>query len=111
MKTVSHSVCETINVVPARFFIEHRVDETVACPADDMIVSAPPPPAIVERGKLGDTLIVEATCDKFIEHQPIERQCVRFGRDGLEIAVAGSLQQRGGMAPSQCTRLKEFTTA
>ena len=87
MKTVSHSVCETINVVPARFFIEHRVDETVACPADDMIVSAPPPPAIVERGKLGDTLIVEATCDKFIEHQPIERQCVRFGRDGLEIAA------------------------
>jgi transposase len=51
-----------------------------------MIVSASPPPAIVERGKLGDTLIVEATCDKFIEHQPIERQCVRFARDGLEIA-------------------------
>lgn len=86
MKTVAHSVCETINIVPARFFIEHRLDETVACPADDTIVSAAPPPAIVERGKLGDTLIVEATCDKFIEHQPIERQCVRFERDGVDIA-------------------------
>jgi transposase len=86
MKTVGHSVCETINVVPARFFIEHRLDETVACPSDDTIVSAPPPRAIVERGKLGDTLIVEATCDKFIEHQPIERQCVRFERTGVEIA-------------------------
>ena len=71
MKTVAHSVCETINVIPARFFIEHRIDETVACPSDDTIVSAPPPPAIVERGKLGDTLIVEATCDKYIEHQPV----------------------------------------
>lgn len=86
MKTVGHSVCETINVVPARFFIEHRLDETVACPSDDTIVSAPPPPAIVERGKLGDTLIVEATCDKFIEHQPVERQCVRFDRTGVAIA-------------------------
>ena len=73
MKTVAHSVCEIINIVPARFFIERRIDETVACPNDDTIVSAAPPPAIVERGKLGDTLIVEATADKFLEHQPVER--------------------------------------
>jgi transposase len=86
MKTITHSVCETLNVVPARIFIEHRLDETVACPHDDTIVSAPPPPAIVERGKLGDTLIVEATCDKYLEHQPIERQCVRYARAGVEIA-------------------------
>lgn len=86
MKTVAHSVCETINIVPARFFIERRIDETVACPNDDTIVSAPPPPAIVERGKLGDTLIVEATADKFLEHQPVERQCLRFARAGLAIA-------------------------
>jgi len=86
MKTVAHSVCETINVVPARFFIERRIDETVACPNDDTIVSAPPPPAIVERGKLGDSLIVEATADKFLEHQPVERQCLRFARAGLAIA-------------------------
>lgn len=86
MKTVAHSVCETINIVPARFVIERRIDETVACPNDDTIVSAPPPPAIVERGKLGDTLIVEATADKFLEHQPVERQCLRFARAGLAIA-------------------------
>jgi transposase len=86
MKTVAHSVCETLNVVPARVFIEHRLDETIACPSDDTIVSAPPPPAIVERGKLGDTLIVEATCDKYIEHQPVERQSVRLSRAGVDVA-------------------------
>lgn len=85
MKTLTHSVCETLNVIPAQVYIEHRLDETAACPDDDTIVSAPPPPAIVERGKLGDTLIVEATCDKYIEHQPIERQCTRFARQGVEI--------------------------
>ncbi len=72
MTPVSHSSCLVLNVIPARVFVEERLDETVACPNDDTIVSAPPPPAIVERGKLGDTLIVEATADKFLEHQPID---------------------------------------
>jgi hypothetical protein len=40
----------------------------------------------VERSKLTDTLIVEATCNKFIEHQPLERQCSRFSREGVAIA-------------------------
>lgn len=38
------------------------------------------------RGKLGDTLIVEATCDEFLEHTPVERQCTRFAREGVEVA-------------------------
>jgi transposase len=86
MTTVSHSSCLVFNVVPARVFVEERLDETVACPNDDTIVSASPPPQIVERGKLADTLIVEAVCDKFIEHLPIERQCARFARAGVDVA-------------------------
>jgi transposase len=86
MKTVGHSCCELLDVIPARLFVEQRLDETVACPKDDTIVSAPVPPQIVERGKLGDTLIVEAVCDKYIEHQPIERQCTRFERMGVDVA-------------------------
>jgi len=72
--------------IPARIVVERRHDETVACPADDTIVSAPPPARIVEKGKLADTFIVEALCDKYVEHQPIERQCTRFARAGVEVA-------------------------
>jgi transposase len=86
MTTVSHSSCLILNVVPARVFVEERLDETIACPNDDTIVSASPPPQIVERGKLADTLIVEAVCDKYIEHQPVERQCTRFARAGIDVA-------------------------
>jgi len=86
MTTVGHSRCEVLSVIPARVIVEVRIDETVACPHDDTIVSAPTPPAIVERGKLADTLIVEATCDKFLEHQPIERQCTRLSRQGVDLA-------------------------
>jgi transposase len=86
MTTVSHSSCLVLNVIPARVFVEERLDETVACPNDDTIVSASPPPQIVERGKLADTLIVEAVCDKYIEHLPVERQCARFTRAGVDVA-------------------------
>ncbi len=86
MTTVGHSRCEVLNVIPAKVVVEVRLDERVACPKDDTIVSAPTPPAIVERGKLGDTLIVEATADKYLEHMPVERQSTRFARDGVEVA-------------------------
>jgi transposase len=86
MTTVGHARCEILNVIPARVVVEVRLDERVACPKDDTIVSAPTPPAIVERGKLGDTLIVESLADKYLEHQPIERQCTRFERGGVDIA-------------------------
>ncbi len=86
MKTIGHSMCERLTIIPARIVIEQRLDETVACPNDNTIISASPPPAIVERGKLADPLIVEATCDKYIEHQPVERQCQRFERAGAPVA-------------------------
>jgi transposase len=86
MRTIGHSRCEMLDVEPAKVFVRVRVDETVACPKDDTIVSASTPPAIVKRGKLGDTLIVEATCDEYLEHMPIERQCSRFEKYGVESA-------------------------
>jgi transposase len=85
MKTVGFSCCETLDVIPARVVVVQRRDETVACPHDDAIVSASPPPQIVERGKLGDTLIVEALADKYLEHIPVERQCTRFARAGVDV--------------------------
>lgn len=86
MKTVGHSICELLDVIPAKVVVLQRLDERVACPYDDTIVSVQTPPEIVERGKLATTLIVEATCDKYIEHAPIERQCLRFQRSGVDVA-------------------------
>lgn len=86
MKTVGHARCEILNVIPAKLVVEVRLDERVACPKDDTIVSAATPPAIVERGKLGDTLIVEALADKYLEHTPLERQCGRWAARGVDVA-------------------------
>jgi transposase len=86
MKTVGYSQCEIYDIVPARIVVIERLDERVACPHDDAIVSAPVPPSSVERGKLSDTFIVEALCDKYVECQPVERQSSRFARAGVDIA-------------------------
>ena len=86
MTTVSHSVCEILDVRPAELIVRRRLDERVACPNDDTIVSAPKPPQLIERGKLGTTLIVESLADKYLEHQPIERQCLRWSRTGVDVA-------------------------
>lgn len=85
MTTVGHEVCSILEVRPALFYVLERKDERVACPYDDTIVSAKAPPQIVERGKLGDTLVVEAMADKYIEHQPVERQSRRFERAGIDV--------------------------
>jgi transposase len=86
MTTVGHTECETLDLIPAQLFVRRRIDETVACPHDDTIVSAPVPPELVPRGKLARGLIVEALLDKYVEHQPIERQCRRWERAGVPIA-------------------------
>lgn len=86
MKTLAHSTCEVLEVIPAQVIVLQRKDETVACPHDDTIVSAPTPPQLIERGVLGTTLVVEAVADKYLEHQPVERQCLRFARAGVDIA-------------------------
>jgi transposase len=86
MKSIGVTHCEHLDVIPARVVVVHRTDEALKCPLDGTIVSAPPPPRIVEKGVLGNRLIIEATGDKFLEHQPIERQCLRFARSGADIA-------------------------
>jgi transposase len=86
MRPVRDAVCEILDVRPAELFVRRRLDERLACPNDDTIVSAPTPPEIVERGKLGTTLIVESLGAKYLEHQPIERQCLKWSRTGVDIA-------------------------
>lgn len=85
MRLLGHEQCETLNIVPAQVVVEVRVDESLCCPSDGTIVSAPPPGRIVPRGKFGDGFIIEALAAKYLLHLPIERQCTDWRRQGLDI--------------------------
>ena len=113
MTTVSHDACEILEYKPASVYVLVRKDECVACPYDNSIVSAPPPPQIVERGKLGDTLIVEAVADKYVEHQPTERQSRRFRRGGVDVSpqtlgrsMASAIDMIAPIASQICVQTK-----
>lgn len=86
MTPVGHQTCEILEIEPARLFVLQRLDERVACPHDNTIVSAPTPPQLIERGKLGPKLVVEALADKILDYQPIERQSRRWRRAGVELS-------------------------
>ncbi len=86
MGTVGHTICETLELVPAKIVVIQRKDETVSCKHDNTIRSAAPPPQIVERGVLGPVLIIEAVVDKFVLHLPTERQCRNYRWMGVSIA-------------------------
>ena len=85
MHVLGYERCETLEVKPAELFVNVRVDESLYCPADGTIVSAAPPDRIVPRGKLGDSVIIEALADKYLLNVPIERQCTHWGRQGVDI--------------------------
>ena len=86
MKMVGHSTCEYLDIVPAKLVVIVRQDERVACPHDDAIVSAPSPSQLIDRGKLGLTLVVECLADKVVEQQPVERLTRKLQRMGVEIS-------------------------
>ena len=85
MTVLGHVRCAVLNVKPAEVFVSVRIDETLYCAKHDVIISAPAPDRIVPRGKLGDTLIIEALADKYLLHVPIERQCTNWARQGVDI--------------------------
>jgi len=86
MTTVGHSECEILDIIPARVVVIVRKDERVACPHDEQIVSAPTPPELIDRGKLGLRLVVECLADKVVEQQPIERLTRRLQRAGAVVS-------------------------
>lgn len=86
MTTMAYATCELLELEPARLIVVQRRDERVSCSHDSCIVSAPTPPELIERGKLGPVLVVEALADKYLEHQPIERQCRRWARAGVDVS-------------------------
>lgn len=89
---------ERLDIEPARFIV--RVDhmEMRACQhCHDYIVTAPRPDTIVERGVLGDELIVQATVDHYEDGVPWERLQRRAREQGVPLS-ANTLAAASGRA-------------
>ena len=71
---VTFKESEKLELQPARFIVVKQLTEVVACQrCHEYVVNAPRPDEIVDRGLLGDELIVHATVDHFGDGVPWER--------------------------------------
>jgi transposase len=71
---VTFKVKEKLDIEPARYIVRQVMDEVVACQCcHEYIVSAPKRDEIVDRGILGEELVVQATVDHYENAVPWER--------------------------------------
>jgi transposase len=79
---------EELRIREAEFYVAviRREKRRVSVGGQSTILTAPPPPRIVEKGQLGNSVVVELLVGKFCEHLPLYRQRMRWGRDwGVEL--------------------------
>jgi transposase len=82
---LGEDVTETLERIPARWFVIQHVREKFSCRACETIVQAPAPFHPIARGRAGANLLAEIVTAKFGMHLPLHRQGERFAREGVPI--------------------------
>jgi transposase len=82
---LDEDVTETLERIPARWFVIQHVREKFSCRACETIVQPPAPFHPIARGRAGANLLAEIVTAKFGMHLPLHRQGKRFAREGVPI--------------------------
>lgn len=85
-QTLSEDVSEMIERVPATFKVIRHVRPKLACTRCDKVVQSPAPSRPLAKGSAGPGLLAHVMVSKYLDHQPIYRQCRIHERSGVELA-------------------------
>ena len=97
---LGEDVTESLERVPASWFVIQHVREKFSCRACDAITQPPAPSHPIARGRAGAVLLAEIAFGKFCLHLPLHRQSRAFAREGVEIDVSTSRRWPTGWALS-----------
>ena len=79
---------EKLEVQPSRFIVSQTQVETCSCPkCHEHIISAPTPDEVVDRGLLGNELLVQALVDHYQDAVPWERMERNAKQEGVPLAA------------------------
>ena len=92
---LGESVTETAERIPARWTIIQTVREKVSCRDCETISQPPAPFHTTPRGWAGPNLLATLLFEKFGQHQPLNRQCERFAKEGMAISLSTAADQVG----------------
>jgi len=76
---------EVLEYVPSHFKVVVHVRPKMSCRACEAIVQAPAPSLPIERGRPGPGLLAHVLVSKYCDHQPLHRQSVIYGREGIDL--------------------------
>ena len=91
-------VSKTLECEPRRWKIIEHVREKFSCRDGEAITEAPAPSHPIPRGIAGPSLLAMVLVNKFLLHQPLNRQSKTFAREGIEIDVSTLADRVGACA-------------
>lgn len=95
---LGEDITESLERVPARWFVIQHVREKFSCNACDAVTQPPAPSHAIARGRAGPVLLAEIAFAKFGLHLPLHRQSVTFAREGVPIDVSTMADWIGAMS-------------
>lgn len=95
LRKLGESITETLEVVPRRWKVIQHVREKMTCRDCEKISEPPAPFHVTPRGWAGPNLMAMLLFEKFGQHQPLNRQAERYGREGVPFALSTLADQVG----------------
>ncbi len=89
------TVTETLEVVPRSWKVVQHVREKFSCRDCERISQPPAPFHVIPRGWAGPSLLAMILFEKFGQHQPLNRQAERYGREGIPLSLSTLADQVG----------------
>jgi transposase len=98
LSKIGEDVTETLDVIPRRWFVTEHVREKFSCRSCEKISQPPAPFHVIARGFAGPSLLAMILVEKYANHQPLNRQCEQYGREGIEISLSTMADHVGACA-------------
>jgi transposase len=95
---LGEDVTETLEAVPRQWKVVQHVREKFTCRECEKISQAPAPFHPLPRGLLGPSLLAMILFEKYGQHQPLNRQSVRYAHEGVDLSLSTLADQVGGCA-------------
>src|SRR3954469_17603570 len=95
---LGETVTETLESIPRQWKVIQTVRERFSCRSCETITQPPAPFHTIPRAGAGPSLLAMVLFEKFGQHQPLNRQCERFAREGVGISLSTLADQVGACA-------------
>src|SRR4051794_247337 len=88
LSKLGEDITETLEVIPRQWKVIQTVREKFSCRACETIAQPPAPFHVTPRGFAGPNLLAMILFEKFGQHQPLNRQSERNGREGVDLSLS-----------------------